>query len=49
MLFPNTKQTDATRPSANEIIEDLEERVFKDRLPESTQPPAPSQKAETAA
>ena len=49
LLSPSAKQSDTTRPTDDQIIEDLEERVFKDRLPESKQPPAPPQEGEAAA
>ncbi len=31
LLSPSSEQSDATRPSREEVLEDLEERVFKDR------------------
>jgi hypothetical protein len=48
ILYPSSKQSESTRPSPDQVLEDLEERVFKDRLVEPN-PPDDAASEETAA
>jgi hypothetical protein len=48
LLSPSSKQSESTRPSPDQILEDLEERVFKDRVVEPN-PPDDAASEKTAA